>query len=304
MNFLWVRRLASPGALKAIGRARRSRPWAIIKRTTAGSWTNGFVHAGNIAYLSLLTLFPFFIVVASFAGGFGRTEDGLAAVHTFLRTLPKDVAGLIAKPIAEVIKARSSNGLLTFGVLVTLWTVSGFIETIRDIIRKSYEAVSSMPVWRYRIASILLIIGAVVLMLIAFIAQVILTGVEEFVAQVFPTASGWLHLLGFGRLAPALALFVALYLIFYSLTPKRYRNGTCPIWPGALLTMVVWIGTTMLLPLILSQFGGYSLTYGSLAGVIVALLFFYIIGFGLVFGAHLNAALAIVPKTGQKPRAH
>jgi membrane protein len=288
----------------AVGRMRRSRPWAVTKRTIGGSWTNGFVHAGNLAYLSLLTLFPFFIVVASFAGSFGRTEDGLIAVHTFLRTLPRDVAGLIAKPIAEVIKARSTGGLLTFGVLVTLWTVSGFIETIRDIIRKSYEATSSLPVWRYRIASILLIIGAVVLMLVAFIAQFILTGVEEFVSQVFPFANGWLHLLGLGRIAPALALFVALYLIFYTLTPKRYRHSTCPIWPGALLTMVVWIGTTMLLPGILSQFGGYSLTYGSLAGVIVALLFFYIIGFGLVFGAHLNAALAIVPKTGQKPRAH
>jgi len=69
-----------------------------------------------------------------------------------------------------------------------------------------------------------------------------------------------------------------------------------PIWPGALVTMGVWIGTTMLLPFVLGRFGSYDLTYASLAGVIVALLFFYIIGLGLVVGAHLNAALA-------KPRA-
>ena len=55
----------------------------------------------------------------------------------------------------------------------------------------------------------------------------------------------------------------------------------------------------MLLPVILGLFGGYNLTYGSLAGVIVALLFFYIIGLGLVIGAQLNAALAIVSKVGQ-----
>ena len=56
--------------------------------------------------------------------------------------------------------------------------------------------------------------------------------------------------------------------------------------------MVPWIGTTMAMPGVLGQFGSYSFTYGSLAGVIVALLFFYIIGLGLVGGAHLNAALA------------
>jgi membrane protein len=54
---------------------------------------------------------------------------------------------------------------------------------------------------------------------------------------------------------------------------------------------------TALLPFVLAQLGGYDLTYGSLAGVVVMLLFFYLIGLGLVFGAHLNAALAEPPET-------
>ena len=53
---------------------------------------------------------------------------------------------------------------------------------------------------------------------------------------------------------------------------------------------------TTLLPVLLAQLGGYDLTYGSLAGVVVMLLFFYLIGFGFVFGAHLNAALAEPPE--------
>ena len=209
----WVRR-APPGLVFAAGRARRSRVWAVLVKTIAGSWRDGFVHAGNIAYLSLLTLFPFFIVVASIAGILGRTDDGLLAVQTFLHTLPRDVATLIAKPIRDVIAARSNSGLLTFGIIVTLWTVSGFIETIRDIIRRSYEAIASVPVWRYRLASVLLIIGAVMLMIVAFVAQVLLTGAEEFVFRLFPLADGVLRWLGIGRLAPALTLFVALYLVF------------------------------------------------------------------------------------------
>ena len=283
-----------------LARLRATRSVAVIERTVTGTWTDGFTNAGNLAYLSLLTLFPFFIVVAAVAGALGRTEDGLHAVNVFLRTVPPDVGKLVADPIHAVIAARSSKGLLTLGILVTLWSVSGFIETIREIIRKGYGTTASQPLWRYRVGAILLIFGAVLLMLVAFAAQVLLTGIEQLVAQLLPFAGQTLGLLGLGRLVPAAALMLALYGIFYALTPARYRKSGCPVWPGALLTTAVWNGTTMLLPVVLGQFGSYDLTYGSLAGVIVALLFFYIIGLGLVAGAQLNAALAIVPKSGQK----
>jgi len=276
-----------------------SRWAAILRRVIGGTWADGFVYAGNLAYLSLLTLFPFFIVVATIAGSFGRTDDGLRAVNAFLRTVPRNVAELIKSPIETVIAARSGNGLLTLGVLVTLWTVSGFIETIREIIRRAYGTVASHAAWQYRVGAILLIVGSVIIMVIAFAVQVILTGVEEFVTRLLPFNTDIIGLLGFGRLAPALALFVALWLIFFALTPQKYRGEDCRIWPGPLLITSVWIGTTMALPVAIGAFGSYDLTYGSMAGVVVSLLFFYIIGLGLVIGAQLNAALAIVPNFGQ-----
>ena len=272
---------------------RNRRVLAVVRDTVAGVWADGFTHAGNLAYLSLLTLFPFFIVLATVAGSLGRTDDGMRAISAFLRALPPDVAGLVAKPIADVIGARASGGLLTFGILVTLWTVSGFIETIRAIILEAYHAATTVPVWRQRVGSILLVFVAVMLMLLAFAAQVVLTGAEAFVARLMPFASAVTQgQLALGRLVPAAALFGALYLIFFALTPRRYRRLRCPIWPGALVTAAVWVGTTMGMPRVLAQFASYTLTYGSLAGVIVALLFFYIVGLGVVVGAQLNAALA------------
>lgn len=268
----------------------------VIARAGAKTWADGFMLAGNLAYLSLLTLFPFFIVVATVAGSLGRTDDGLHAISAFLRTVPSDVGALIAKPIHEVIAARSQKGLLTLGILVTLWTVSGFIETIREILRRAYGTVSSRPVWEYRLGALALIFAAVVVMLAAFAAQVMMTAVQQFVVHLLPFRGNFVDVLGVSRLAPAGALFLALWGVFYSLTPRRIRAGSCPTWPGPLLITVVWIGTTMLLPPVLGLFGGYSRTYGSLAGVIVALLFFYIVGLALVIGAELNAALAIVPK--------
>lgn len=272
---------------------RNRRIWRVAHETIAGVWADGFTHAGNLAYLSLLTLFPFFIVLATVAGTLGRTDDGIRALAGFMKLLPPDVATLVAKPIADVTEVRASAGLLTFGILVTLWTVTTFIETIRDIIRRAYGTKAVVPVWQYRIASLAFVFAACFLMLIAFAAQVILTGAETFIARLMPQAEAIIAQIGFRRLLPPLALFTALYAIFVALTPKRFRSEGYRIWPGALVTTATWVGTTMGMPWALGLAGGgYSFTYGSLAGVIVALLFFYIIGMGLVAGAHLNAALA------------
>jgi len=97
--------------------------------------------------------------------------------------------------------------------------------------------------------------------------------------------------------ACGLMLFGSLYLIFLSLTPKRYRGSDCLKWPGPAFVTLWWLGTTALLPQVLGTLGGYDLTYGSLAGVMIALIFFFVIGLGLVIGAHLNAALAEVPES-------
>jgi membrane protein len=108
----------------------------------------------------------------------------------------------------------------------------------------------------------------------------------------FPFAEGFATRIGFYRLLPALTLFFTFYVLFYALTPSRYRKHGCRKWPGALLITVWWLATVELLPSALGLLGGYSLTYGSLAGVMIALIFFFIIGLGVVTGAELNAALA------------
>jgi membrane protein len=88
--------------------------------------------------------------------------------------------------------------------------------------------------------------------------------------------------------------------LFYALTPSRYRKPECRKWPGALLITLWWLATVELLPLSIGLLGGYDLTYGSLAGVMVVLIFFFVVGLGVVTGAELNAALAEVRPTALK----
>ena len=81
-------------------------------------------------------------------------------------------------------------------------------------------------------------------------------------------------------------------MLFLTLTPEEYRGRAYPKWPGVLFTAAWWFGVTVALPPILRRFFTYDLTYGSMAGIIIALFFFWLVGLGLVIGAELNAALA------------
>jgi membrane protein len=272
-----------------------SHAWEVVKRAALGVYTDGFIHAGNLAYLALMTLFPFFIVAAAILSLVGQSDETQRAVASFLHVLPPDVGDLLRKPISDVLAARTGS-LLWLGGLVGLWTVGGFIETIRDIFHRAYGVKATTPFWKSRLGSSFVIVASVVLALLSFLVQGILTAAEQFIYRLVPFAqdiAGWI---GLSRAVPGVVMFGALYMLFYSVTPSKYRDSTCPKWPGALFTAIWWVSATALLPFVLSHLGGYDLTYGGLAGVVVMLLFFYLIGIGIVFGAHLNAALAEPPE--------
>jgi len=301
------KRLASASAAFGPDVARRLKPkhyaWEVIKRVSVGVYNDGFIHAGNLAYLSLLALFPFLILAAAVAHLIGQSEDAQLTVANLLARLPPNVASTLEEPIREVLEARTGP-LLWFGAIVGLWTAGSFVETIRDILRRAYGVKYNAPFWEYRLGSILLIIAAVFLLMVAFAASVALSSLHHVLVQWFPFAEGLGTSLGIYRLVPAVTMFLTFYALFYALTPSRYRKHGCRKWPGALFITIWWIATVEILPNALALFGGYNLTYGSLAGVMVALIFFFLIGLGVVAGAELNAALADYEPTALKGEAY
>lgn len=271
-----------------------SRFFAIIKRVAVGTYFDGFIHAGNLAYMALLSLFPFFITTTAILGALGATDGGEQMIAAVLSTVPISVAETLAEPLRQVVEARTGP-LLWIGALVGLWTVGSLIETIRDILRRAYGTRFSKSFWHYRLYSIGIIVASVVLLMISFSAQVLVTAIDQLITYWLPTEFDAFAQILLTRGISALGLFVSLYLLFYSLTPKKYRSQGCPKWPGALATTLWWVGVLLLLPPLLRGILAYDLTYGSLAGVMVALFFFYLVGLGVVIGAELNAALAESP---------
>ncbi|HWU01868.1 MAG TPA: YihY/virulence factor BrkB family protein, partial [Novosphingobium sp.] len=273
----------------------RTRAFYVIQRVVTGVWRDGFIHAGNLAYMAILALFPFFIVVGALFSAVGEGHARTASVHAFLTGVPRVVSSVL-EPVAESVITARHGWLLWAGGAVGLWTVSSLIETIRDILRRAYGTVQTRAFWRYRLLSGAIIVLAVLGLLVSLYAQVAIGGVLEVIHDRWHPFSRLDIPLRLSRLVPMMVLFGSLYALFYTLTPSTYRAPAYPKWPGAALVTLWWGLVSIVLPGLLRVLFKYDLTYGSLAGVMIALFFFWLVGLGMVTGAELNAALAVTPE--------
>ena len=280
-----IRRRAGPG----------SRFFTVLIRVLNGAWNDGFIHAGNLAYMTLLALFPFFIALAAIFSALGEQARLNASIDALLVAMPPRVAEVIA-PVARDVVAARHGWLLWIGGLFGVWTAASLIETIRDILHRAYGARKHRAFWHYRMFSTGLIFGSVLMLLISLSSQVLIGAVEEVLVALFPRLDSMLDQIVIPRLVTMGTLLGSIYLLFYLLTPEAYQRRIYPKWPGAVLVTGWWLLTVWALPPVLHTFFTYDLTYGSLAGVMIALFFFWLVGLGMVVGAELNAALAESPE--------
>lgn len=281
------------GALLRIARFKR-----VFQRVWVGAWNDGFIHAGNLAYMAILAIFPFFITVAAVFALVGEEAQRAASISSFLLAVPPMVRQVLEPVAQDVVQARS-GWLLWVGGIVGLWTVGSLIETIRDILRRAYGTGPTAAFWRHRLISTGVIVAAVVGLLASLFAQVAIGAAEQIINAWFPRLAGLAGTLATSRLIPAVILFLSLHALFFTLTPSAYRSRRYPKWPGALLVTTWWAAVTIALPWVIARFFTYDLTYGSLAGVMIVLFFFWLVGLGMVVGAELNAALAVTPEEGE-----
>lgn len=288
------------GILSHFASPRAARAWTVTRKVAEDTFNDGFIHAGNLAYLSMVAIFPFFVIGAALFDVIGGRANAEAMIATVAQAMPDSVSTTIV-PVAEGVISSRSGWLLWAGGLVGLWTVSSLIETIRDVLRRAYKVKNLRPFWQTRLVSAGLILGAVVLLMLSLFAQVLIGGAEQVISAAFPQLSQWLGTLRLSRIIPALGLAGSLWVLFLSLTPPTFRGRRFPKWPGALFTSVWWLVVAAALPVALRSVFSFDVTYGSLAGSMVTLLFFWLVGLGLVIGAELNAALALLPSATAEP---
>jgi membrane protein len=257
----------------------------------------GLELSGYIAFAAFLSLFPFLIFLAALAGFLGDRETANEFVQSMFHFMPKDVAETLAPAVREVVGVRE-RGLLTFSILATLWFASSGVEALRSGLNRAYSVSEERAIWWLRLQSIAFVIASA--FVIFCLSLVVILGPlvwRVFGAEIRPDVDSRLMFLILRYLIAVVLLFGALLLLHRWL--PNTRQAFARVLPGVCATTVLWLIGATLFSWYVGHLANYALFYGSLGGVAITLVFFYVTAIIFIFGAEFNAAWR--DATGRRP---
>lgn len=247
----------------------------------------GAVLSGYIAYASMLSAFPFLIFAISLAGLLIGDEQAQKAVALLFDAVPEHVARTLEPVLLDVLN-QERKGILTISALGTIFAASNGVQAIRVGLDRAYDIETPRNFVVNRLVSIgivligFMVFGALAMLIIlaplAFQITEALTGYQiPIIADIVRYVIG------------AALLYSTLWLMHLTL-PAR-PMGWKRLWPGILTSLLMWGILATAVSIYVALTPTYTLTYGALAGVVVTLLFFYLSGVAIIFGAEVNATL-------------
>ncbi len=265
-------------------------PLALIWKAFDGMSTrNGFEIAGYIAFTIMLSLFPFMIFLVSVAGFFGDTRSGENFLNTLSLFAPPDVIKTLQPAIQEVIQNRS-GGLLTIGLALSMYSASSAVSALRLALDLAYGVDETRSFWWRKTQDFLVVLVGSIVVMLTSVTVILGPWVWNLLATFTLVDASDQSLWHLARYSFATILLAAAVVGLHRVLPNS-RLTVRQILPGALTTTIVWIVAASVLTFYFGRFNNYTATYGSLGGVIITLLFFYVSAIIFIFGGEMNATL-------------
>ncbi len=252
--------------------------------------------AGNIAFRTILSIFPFLIFLTSLASYFGTPSLADEVVIFLLNVAPTQIVKGVAPEIHSILTVTRPD-LMSLSVLLTIWTASAGIDSLRVGLNRAYDLEEHRSFLLLFVQNILfVIVWAAVLMLLALLI-VLAPTVLSFTERYFPALvafSEWIDSIRYP--VTVIVLLIAL-LAAHMFLPARWHISH--ILPGVVLTLIVWLVLAVSYSYFLAHFATFASTYAGLAGLIVALYFIYLSGLVFIFGGEVNRAIRLCHKARQ-----
>ncbi|HKP07967.1 MAG TPA: YihY/virulence factor BrkB family protein [Microbacterium sp.] len=247
--------------------------------------------AAALTYYSVLAIFPGLVAVFSIFGLIARNGQATDAILGVVEGVSPDTADTLRGPLEQLADSSAAGWGLVLGLLLAIWSASGYVAAFSRAMNRVYEIPEGRPFWKLRPAQLLITVVGIALIVVALVILVVSGPVADAVGAA----------LGLGEVAttvwsivkwPVLAFIVVLMVaILYYATPNAKQPKFRWISLGSLLAILTLVVASVLFGLYVANFSNYDRTYGSLAGVIVFLLWLWIANIALLFGAEFDAEL-------------
>jgi membrane protein len=266
----------------------------VLKRTVREfSDDRGTDLAAALTYYSVLAIFPGLIALFSLVGVVGQAQSSVEKIVEVLRPFIADDDTLrFVRNALEAIAGAQIAGLgLLVGVLGALWSASAYVGAFSRAMNRIYEVEEGRPFWRMRPMQLVVTVVTVVLCAVALVILVVSGPVTESIGQAIGVGSDLQDVWDVAKW-PVLAVVVMMIVaILYWATPNVRFTRFRIISAGAFVAILVWLVASVGFAFYVANFGSYNKTYGSVAGVVVVLLWLWITNLALLFGGELDAEL-------------
>jgi membrane protein len=264
--------------------------FATLKRTLKEfSEDNLTDWAAALTYYGVLALFPALIALLSIIG---LLTDPKTLTDALTAVVPADAAKTLNPVIEELAGNDSKAGFgLILGLAVAIWSASGFVGAFTRAANVVYETPEGRKVWKLKPLQLLItLIG--ILFAAVIVAMLVLSGpVVDAVAQAIGVGDTGLTIWNIAKWPVILVVLALMIAVLYYSTPNVKLRGFKWVSPGAGVAILVAIVASALFAFYVGNFGSYDKTYGSLAGVVIFLIWFWLINVALLFGIELDAEI-------------
>jgi membrane protein len=254
--------------------------------------------AAQLAYYLLLALVPAIVFLVALTSFFPPRliEQMMTSINTFA---PPEMAEILRTQMQGIAR-RSDVGLLTFGFGMALWSSSAAIVAVTDALNRAYDIEEGRPWWKVRLMAMALTVGLAAFIIVSF--ALVVAG---------PTLAEWIAArVGFGPVFewswkilqwPVVVALVSVALAFLNYFGPDADQDWAWVTPGAVLATCLWLIASLAFKFYVDNFANYNETYGSLGGIIVLMLWFYISGVAILVGAEMNAEIEHASPHGKNP---
>jgi membrane protein len=267
-------------------------PWRGWKQILKRAWAehradNMPIIAGGVAFFGFLSIFPALIALISIYGLVASPETVAQQVENLSAQLPQDAAALIKDQLTSIVQ-NSGSALtvsLVVSILAALWSASGGIGNLITAVNLAYDEVETRNFIKLKLSSLALTLGAIVFVIITFG----LVAVVPAVLQALPLGNVGTILAQVVRWALLLGVFAGSLAVLYRVAPDRDAPRFRWVSLGSVIVTVAWALVSVGFALYVNNFGSYDKTYGTIAGVIVLMLWLYLTCYLVLLGAEINS---------------
>ncbi|MCY8236711.1 YihY family inner membrane protein [Bacillus inaquosorum] len=243
--------------------------------------------SAELAYFFLLSLFPFLIFMLTLTAYLPlSTADVLGVVEQYA---PASAMSLVESITHQTLNNRN-GGLLSFGIIAALWSASNGMNAIVRSLNHAYDVEENRSFIIVRLTSIFLTIAMVFTILVALLLPVFGRQIGMLASDFVGASDLFLSVWEAVRWGVSPLVLLIVFSALYVIAPNK-KLSLRFVMPGAVFATIGWIVVSTLFSFYVSTFANYSATYGSIGGIIVLMIWFYLSGILIILGGEINALL-------------